>query len=339
MTDKQKIRIVDSTLRDGMHAVSHQFTPEDMAEIASAAEKACIDTIEVSHGDGLAGSSINYGFSAASDREYLEAVSKVLNNTKLAVLLLPGIGTVKDLEEAISCGTQVARIATHVTEADISQQHIEVAKKKGLEVLCFLMMAHMGSPELMVEQGRLMQNYGADCVYVVDSAGALTMDGVRERVSTLKNSLEVVVGFHGHNNLGLGIGNTIAAVEEGATVVDGSLCGFGAGAGNAATEVLVTVLEKMGYPTGVKLYEVMDAAEDVVKPKLKRPQLVDRNALTMGYAGVYSSFMLHARRAAEQFNIDARDILIELGKRKVVGGQEDWIFDTAYELAGKNKLP
>lgn len=335
MGNKPKIRIVDSTLRDGMHAVSHQFTPKDMTEIATAAEKACIDTIEVSHGDGLAGASINYGFPAASDREYLEAVSAVLKNTKLAFLLLPGIGTVKDLEEAISCGAQVARIATHVTEADISQQHISVAKNKGLEVLCFLMMAHMGTPKLMVEQARLMQGYGADCVYVVDSAGALTPDGVRDRVTALKNSLEIPIGFHGHNNLGLGIGNTITAVEAGATIVDGSLCGLGAGSGNAATEVLVAVLEKMGYHTGVKLYEVMDAAEVVVKPKLRRPQEVDQNALTMGYAGVYSSFLLHARKAAEQFNIDARDILIELGKRKVVGGQEDWIFDTAYEIAQK----
>lgn len=333
MDSKPRIRIVDSTLRDGMHAVSHQFTPKDMAEIAAAAEKACIDTIEVSHGDGLAGASINYGFPAASDREYLEAVSAVLNKTKLAILLLPGIGTVKDLEEAISCGAQVARIATHVTEADISQQHIEVAKEKGIEVLCFLMMAHMGTPKLMVEQASLMQRYGADCVYVVDSAGALTPDGVRDRVSALKDSLEIPIGFHGHNNLGLGIGNTIAAVETGATIVDGSLCGLGAGSGNAATEVLVAVLEKMGYSTGVKLYEIMDAAEEVVKPKLRRPQEIDRNALTMGYAGVYSSFLLHARKAAEQFNIDARDILIELGKRKVVGGQEDWIFDTAYEIA------
>lgn len=333
MKNKTKIRIVDSTLRDGMHAVSHQFSPADMVDIASAADKAGIDTIEVSHGDGLGGASINYGFPAASDREYLEAVSQVLKTSKLAVLLLPGIGTVKDLEEAISFGAQVARIATHVSEADISQQHIEMAKKKGLEVFCFLMMAHMGSPSLMVEQAQLMQDFGADCVYVVDSAGALTPDGVRKRVSALKNSLEIEVGFHAHNNLGLGIGNTISAIEEGATIVDGSLCGLGAGAGNAATEVLVAVLEKMGFPTGVKLFEIMDAAEEVVKPKLKRPQEIDRNALTMGYAGVYSSFMLHARKAAEHFNIDAREILIELGKRKVVGGQEDWIFDTAYELA------
>lgn len=337
MKERKKIRIVDTTLRDGMHSVSHQFSPQEMVKIAKVAEAAGIDTLEVTHGDGLGGASITYGQPHSSDQEYLTAVNSVLNNTKLAALLIPGIGTVEDLKMAQSCGIKTIRVATHLTEADISKQHITAAKKMGLEVLCFLMMAHMGSEETLLTQALLMQAYGAEGVYVVDSAGALTPDGVRSRVALLKNKLKIAVGFHAHNNLGLGIGNSIAAVEEGATLIDGSMAGLGAGAGNAQTEVLVAVLAKMGYVTDVDLMKIMDGANQVVRPLMKRPLEIDSNALTLGYAGVYSSFLLHAQKAAKQYDLDPRDILIELGKQNVVGGQEDWIFSTAYELSKQKK--
>lgn len=328
-----RIRIMDTTLRDGMHSVSHQMTVEEMIRIADGLEGAGVDTLEVSHGEGLAGHSIQYGFAAAPDKEYLKAVSSVLHRTKLAVLLLPGVGTKEELDMAASYGAKVARIATHVTEADISQQHMQLAKEIGMEVIGFLMMAHMVPPEIIAHQARLMESYGADIVYVVDSAGALVPNTTKERVQALKKSLKVQVGFHGHNNLSMAVANTLMAVENGATAVDGTLKGLGAGSGNAATEVLVAVLHKLGYETEIDLYKIMDAAEKLVKPIMRRPQEIDTAALTLGYAGVYSSFLLHAYRASERFGIDARDILIELGRRKVVGGQEDLIIDVAYELA------
>ncbi len=333
MTNKQKIRVIDTTLRDGMHAVSHKFTSEDMAAIASALDEAGVDTLEVSHGDGLGGSSYQYGFAAASDEEYLKAVSGELDNTKLAILLLPGIGTKKDLEMAIDYGAEVARVATHVTEADVSPQHIKMAKDKGLEAIGFLMMAHMEKPEKVLEQAKLMEDYGADIVYITDSAGALTPESTKTRVSTLKEGLDVEIGFHAHNNLDLAIGNTIAAIEAGATVVDGTLGGLGAGAGNAPIEALVASLDKLGYETGVDLYKIIDACEEEVKPRMHRPQVLDGTSLMLGYAGVYSSFLLHAERAAEKYDVDPRDILVKLGEMGVVGGQEDIIVDAAYKMS------
>ena len=332
---KNFVRVIDTSLRDGMHGVNHSFSPQDMAEIASALERAEVDTIEVGHGDGLAGSSINYGLASASDEKYLRAVKQKLAGTRLAVLLLPGIGTVEELKKASNLGIDVVRVATHVTEADVSEQHMKISKDLGLEVMGFLMMSHTRGPEVIIEEGKKMESYGADVVYVVDSAGALTPDAVRVRVEALLENLEVEVGFHAHNNLGLGVGNTLAAVEEGVRIVDGSLAGLGAGAGNAQTEILIIALEKMGYETGVDIFKIMDAAEDVVKPKLSRLPRVDRDAITLGYSGVYSSFLLHAKEAAHKFGIDSRDILVELGKREAVGGQEDWIYDVAYELAKK----
>jgi 4-hydroxy 2-oxovalerate aldolase len=323
-------------MRDGSHSVFHQFDSETITKIATALNKANVDTVEVTHGDGISGSSIQYGFSKLTDQEMLKAAKPALTTSKMAVLLLPGIGLQEDLEMAYEEGARVARVATHVTEADISFQHIGVAKKIGMEAIGFLMLAHMESPEKVLEQAKLMESYGADVVYVVDSAGAMALDDVRRRVSLLKNNLNVEVGFHAHNNMGLAIGNTIVAVEEGAGVVDGCLAGLGAGAGNTPTEVLIAVLDKLGYDTGVDLYAVMDAAEDVVRPFMTRPQLIDKAALSLGYAGVYSSFLLHTFRAAEKYGIDSRDILIELGKRRVVGGQEDMIVDVALELL-KNK--
>lgn len=330
------MRVVDTTLRDGSHTVRHQFTPEQMAAIARALDEAGVDTIEIGHGDGLAGSSINYGWGAARDEEYLQAVAAVLTKAKLAVLLLPGIGTKKDLEMARSYGAGVARIATHCTEADVSQQHVGLAKKLGMEVMCFLMLAHMAPVEVLVANARLMESYGADYVYVVDSAGALLPGTTRERVAALKAALTCKVGFHAHNNLGCAMANTLAAIEEGADVVDGSLRQMGAGGGNAPTETIVGVLRKLGYETGVDFYKIMDAAQ-MVDAYIPKPRDGANAQLMLGYAGVYSSFYLHTLKAAEKFGLDARVILEELGRRRVVGGQEDWIVDVAYELARKGE--
>ncbi|MDN5322490.1 MAG: 4-hydroxy 2-oxovalerate aldolase [Clostridia bacterium] len=334
----RKIRIIDSTLRDGMHAVSHQFSPQDMAEIAQKLDEAGVDTIEIGHGDGLGGSSFQYGFSAYSDEEYLQAVSGVLKKAKLDVLLIPGIGIKEDLEMAAKHGAKVVRVATHVTEADIGEQHIKLAKELGMEAVGFLMMSHMADVSKIVEQAKLFASYGADIIYVTDSAGALTPQGVFERVKAVKEATGLTVGHHAHNNLGLAVANTLAAIEAGADVVDGTCKGLGAGAGNTQIEVLIAVLNKLGYETGVDLYKIMDVADDVVGPKMQRPQVIDKNSLTIGYAGVYGSFLLHALRAAEKFDVDARDILYEMGNRKTVGGQEDIIVDVAYELSKKKSL-
>jgi 4-hydroxy-2-oxovalerate aldolase len=328
------LRIVDTTLRDGMHSVAHQFTPEQMVPIAKAMDEAGIDVVEVSHGDGLGGSCIQYGRAAASDEEYLKAVVPVLKRSKLAVLLLPGVGTKEDLDMAADLGAKVARVATHVTEADISEQHIGLAKKRDLEVMCFLMMAHMAPIETMLHNAKLMEGYGADFIYVVDSSGHMLPAEVKQRVAAMKDALKCGVGFHAHNNLGLAIGNSLAAIEAGVDLVDGSLRGFGAGGGNAPTETLIAVLTRLGAEIGVDLYKILDAAKlvDSYKPSGKDNT---EAALMLGYAGVYSSFMLHTARAAERFHVDARDILVELGRRRIVGGQEDMIIDVAYELANK----
>lgn len=328
-----KLRIIDTTLRDGMHPVRHQLSPDDMADIASGLEAGGVDTLEVGQGDGLEGSSYQYGFAKATDEDYLKAVSQVLKNTKLAVLLIPGIGTHKGLEVAAKYGVKVVRVATHVTEADISEQHIRMAKDLGMEVVGFLMMSHMADVPKIVEQAKLFESYGADLVYITDSAGALLPSGVAARVKALREVLSIPVGFHAHNNLGLAVGNSVAAYEAGAASIDGCLAGLGAGAGNAQTEVLAAVFNRMGVETGLNLYALMDAAEDKVRPRMLRPLVVDRNTLTLGYAGVYGSFLLHAERASKRFGVDTRDVLVELGRRKTVGGQEDLIIDVAHELA------
>ncbi|HKJ57636.1 MAG TPA: 4-hydroxy-2-oxovalerate aldolase [Halobacteriales archaeon] len=331
------VRLVDMTLRDGMHAVDHQFTPEQMADVAAALDAAEMDVIEMSHGDGMGGSSINYGFSAGTTEEYLDAVAPQVKNAKLSVLLLPGIGTVEDLELAVEKGADVCRIATHVTEADVSQEHFEYLEELGLEATGLLMLSHMAPPETVLEQAKLMESYGADYVYVMDSAGAMLPQDVTDRVSLLVEELDVGVGFHAHNNLGLGIGNTLAGIEAGAETVDGCLRGLGAGSGNAQMEVLVGVLEKAGYDVGPDFFGVMDAAEDVLLPMLTpetMPEL-DNDSLILGYAGVYSSFLRHTRRAAERYDLDPREILIELGEMEVVGGQEDMITDVAERLANE----
>ena len=337
MSEKTFIHIVDSTLRDGSHALSHQFVAEQVARIAKGLDDAGVEVIEVSHGDGLGGSTINYGFSKQPEVEWLKAASSVIKKGKLAILLLPGIGTKEDLKMAGDFGAKVARIATHVTEADISEQHIGLAKKIGMKAVGFLMMAHMAPPEKLAEQGKLMESYGADVVYVVDSAGALLPTTVRERIRTLRNAVKVDVGFHGHNNLSLAVANSLTAIEEGARWIDGCTCGMGAGSGNTATEVLAAVLDKMGYESSIDLWKIMDVAEDLVRPIMLKPVRIGKASLTMGYAGIYSSFLLHAEKAAQQFGVDSRDILMEIGRRKAVGGQEDMIVEVAMALAEKKK--
>ena len=331
----KKVRVIDTTLRDGMHAVSHQFSPDDMAEIAEGLDMAGVDTIEIGHGDALGGSSYQYGFSYATDEDYLKAVSGVLKKAKLAVMLLPGIGTMKDLELAARYGAKVARITTHVTEADIGEQHIRLARDLGMQAIGFLMMAHMAEPLKIMEQAKLFESYGAEAIYITDSAGALTPKEVSERISIVCNSVRIPVGHHAHNNMGLAVANSISAVEAGAVFIDGTCRGLGAGAGNAPTEIITAVFNKIGYDTGIELYSIMDVAEDIVAAKMKRPLTIDKAALSIGYAGAYGSFLLHAMRAANKFHVDPRDILIEMGRRKTVGGQEDMILDVAYELSKK----
>jgi 4-hydroxy 2-oxovalerate aldolase len=331
-------RITDSSLRDGSHPMRHQFSIEQVQKVAQALDEAGVPVIEVTHGDGLAGSSIQYGFSKTPEMELISAVRGVCQRAKIAALFLPGIGTVKEIKEAIGRGAQVVRIATQCTEADVSQEHFEIVKKLGIEAVGFLMMAHMRPPEVLVEQAKLMEAYGADCVYIVDSAGAMLPRDAFERVKALKDALSIQVGFHAHNNLGAAIGNSIAALEAGADQLDGCLRGLGAGAGNAPTELLAAVLEKMGLNSGLDVYKLMDAAEYVIAPMMPYQPIPSRDAITIGYAGVYSTFLLHAQRAGERYGIDPRTILTELGRRQAVAGQEDWILDVALELARDSQV-
>ena len=333
---KRDFRLIDSTLRDGSHAISHQYTVDQVTAIVKGLDDAGVQVIEVAHGDGLGGSSFNYGFSAVDEIKLVEAAVNSTTNAQIACLLLPGIGTVDDLKRVRDLGVGVVRIAVHCTEADITEQHIKMAKDMGMEAIGFLMMAHMNTPEGLLEQARLMQSYGADTVYFADSAGALTTNGVRARVAELVGGLDVPLGVHAHQNLSLAVANSIAAYEEGARNLDGTSAGLGAGAGNCPTEILAAVCEKNGIESGVDPLKLMDLSEEVTRPLMTRQQVVDRAGLLLGYAGVYGSFLLHAQRAAERYNVSQADILLELGRRKVVGGQEDMIIDVALELAKKH---
>ncbi|MDR7071380.1 4-hydroxy-2-oxovalerate aldolase [Fictibacillus barbaricus] len=332
------LRFTEVCLRDGNHVMAHQFTEKQVNDAVKALDEAGMHYIEVSHGDGLGGSTIQYGKSLVDEMKLIETAAASCKQARIAVLLIPGIGTVNELKEARKLGASLVRVATHVTEADVSRQHIHMARELGMEVMGFLMMAHSAPVEKLVEQAKLMESYGAQGVYVTDSAGALLPHEVKERIAALRNSLNIEVGFHAHNNLSLAVANTLVAVEEGATRIDGSVRCLGAGAGNTQTEVLLAVLDRMGMDMGIDIYKMMDLAEDVIGPMLPSSQEIKKGSLALGYAGVYSSFLLHAERAGLRFGLDPRDILIELGKRNAVGGQEDLIIEVAAELAKQSKL-
>ena len=331
----RQIRVHDMTLRDGMHPKRHQMTLEQMKSIAQGLDDAGVPLIEVTHGDGLGGSSVNYGFPAHTDEEYLSAVIPLMKRAKVSALLIPGIGTVEHLLMAHGLGVHTIRVATHCTEADVSEQHISAARKLGLDTVGFLMMAHMNSPEGLVQQARLMEGYGANCIYITDSAGTMLPDDVTARLSAVRAALkpDTELGFHGHHNLAMGVANSIAAVESGANRIDAAAAGLGAGAGNTPMEVFIAVCARMGIETGVDVFKIQDVAEDLVVPIMDHIIRIDRDSLTLGYAGVYSSFLLFAKRAEKKYGIPARDILVELGRRGMVGGQEDMIEDTALTLA------
>src|SRR5699024_3359869 len=332
------IKITEVSLRDGSHAVAHQFTEQQVRDVTRGLDDAGMHYIEVSHGDGLGGSTLQYGKSLVDEFKLIEAAVEEAKQSKIAVLLLPGIGTIHELKQASDIGAKLVRVATHSTEADVSAQHIHYARELGMEAVGFLMMAHSVSTEKLVEQAKLMESYGAEAVYVTDSAGALLPDQVRERVKALRENLDVEIGFHAHNNMSLAVANTLAAFEEGATRIDGSVRCLGAGAGNTQTEVLLAVMDRLGYDVGIDLYKMMDVAEDIVGPLIQGTQEIKKGSLTLGYAGVYSSFLLHAERAGKRFGLDPRDILIKLGEMKVVGGQEDMILDVAAKLAKDKKV-
>ena len=330
----RQVTLHDMTLRDGMHPKRHQMTLQQMRDVAQGLDAAGVPLIEVTHGDGLGGSSVNYGFPAHTDEEYLSAVIPLMKRSKISALLLPGIGTVDHLRMAHELGVHTIRVATHCTEADVSEQHIAQARKMDMDTVGFLMMAHMNSPEGLVQQARLMESYGANCIYITDSAGYMLPEDVRARLGAVREALkpETELGFHGHHNMAMGIANSIAAIECGANRIDAAAAGLGAGAGNTPMEVLVAVLDRMGVHTGVDVWQIQDVAEDIVVPLMDFPIRIDRDALTLGYAGVYGSFLLFAKRAAAKYGIPSRDILVELGRRKMVGGQEDMIEDTALTM-------
>ncbi len=333
----KKVILHDMCLRDGMHPKRHQISIDQMIDVATSLDDAGVPLIEITHGDGLGGASVNYGFPAASDEEYLDAVIPKLKRAKVSALLLPGIGTVDHLKMAADVGVTTIRVATHCTEADVSEQHIGMARKMGLDTVGFLMMAHMISPEDLLQQALLMESYGANCIYCTDSAGYMMPHDVTARIELLRAKLkpETELGFHGHHNLALGVANSMVAVAAGANRIDGSAAGLGAGAGNTPLEIFAAVMERMGVETGVNIFKLMAVAEEKIVPMMDHMVRVDRDSLTLGYAGVYSSFLLFAKRAGQKYGVPSQDILLEMARRKAIGGQEDLIEDVAMELAKK----
>jgi len=336
----RKVLLHDMCLRDGMHAKREQISVEQMVKVARGLDEAGVPLIQVTHGAGLGGNSLQHGFALHSNEEYLRAVSAVVERARISVLLIPGLGTMRELKSAYECGARSVHVATHCTEADTAPQHIAFARKLGMDTTGFLMMAHLNDPVGIAKQGKLMESYGAQTIYMTDSAGYMLPEDVRARVAALREVLDpqTEIGFHGHHNLGMGIANSIAAIEEGASRIDASVAGLGAGAGNTPLEVFAAVCERMGIETGVDLFKLMDLAEDVIVPMMEHMVRVDRESLTLGFAGVYSTFLLHAKRASARFGIPARDILVELGRRKMIGGQEDIIEDTAMTMAKERGL-
>jgi 4-hydroxy 2-oxovalerate aldolase len=332
--DDAPLRITDSTLRDGSHAMAHQFTEEQVRATVAALDEAGVQVVEVSHGDGLGGSSFNYGFSREDEIQLVAAARDEARSARIAVLLIPGVGTIEDLKAAHSAGAEVARIATHCTEADVSIQHFTEATNLGMETVGFLMLAHSTGPDALARQARIMVDAGAQCVYVVDSAGAMLLGDAQERVTALVNEIgtEAQVGFHGHQNLSLGVANSVLAFQAGARQLDGALCALGAGAGNSPTEILAAVFDRLGVPTGVDVDKALAAAEEVVRPSIPRLPWADRSSIVQGFAGVYSSFLLHAERAAERYEVPAHEILSRVGAAGYVGGQEDMIIDIALQI-------
>lgn len=333
MISNRKIIFNDVTLRDGMHAIKHQYSKEQIAKLTKTLDDVGVDIIEATHGDGLGGSSLQYGRSKETEETIITTAVKNAKNTKVGVLLIPGIGTIDHLKQAHNWGAQVVRVATHSTEADVSEQHIKAGIALGMDTVGFLMMSHRVKPQELLEEAKKMESYGAQTIYVVDSAGAMVIDDVKEKISLFKENLNTEVGFHAHNNLSLGVANSIVAIESGANRIDASLAGMGAGAGNAALEQLVAVMDKMRIQSNVDLYKAMDAAEFTMKPMMERPVQIDRLTLSLGYSGVYSSFLYFAERAGKKYDVDPREILTKLAEMGAVGGQEDWIIGVAQELA------
>ena len=337
--EHRDIRVTDSSLRDGSHAKQHQFTVAHVRDIVGALDAAGVPVIEVTHGDGLGGSSFNYGFSHTPEQELIRTAVETATQARIAFLMLPGVGVKDDIRAAADNGASICRIATHCTEADVSVQHFGLARNLGLETVGFLMMSHSQPPEVLAKQARIMADAGCQCVYVVDSAGALVLEETSVRVAALVDELDddAQVGFHGHENLGLGVANSVLAVRAGATQIDGSTRRLGAGAGNTPVEAFVAVAEKLGIRTGIDTLAIIDAAEDVVRPVMDSECLLDRLSLTMGYAGVYSSFLKHADRQARKYGVSGAEILVEAGRRKLIGGQEDQLIEIAVGLAGRNR--
>ena len=336
----RKVLVHDMCLRDGMHAKKEQISIAQMIKVATSLDDAGVPLLQVTHGAGLGGNSLQHGFAMASNEEYLSAVTPLMKQAKVSVLLIPGLGTMKELQSAYDCGARSVHVATHCTEADTSPQHIAYARKLGMDTTGFLMMAHLNDPAGLAQQGKLMESYGAQTIYITDSAGYMLPDDVKAAVGALRDVLkpETEIGFHGHHNLGMGVANSIAAIEVGASRIDASVAGLGAGAGNTPLEVFVAVCERMGIETGIDMGKIMDVAEDVIVPMMDHMVRVDRESLTIGFAGVYSTFLLHAKRASKRFGVPARDILVELGRKKMIGGQEDMIEDTAMTMAKERGL-